>query len=86
MRNGRFGNGSGIHPEYFDRVSSKLMNLLLGLSFGDLGQVSVDQDVRVKFLEDIIDYYRLHIHGFGAMKSLAVLHEIYKVDEDTRYK
>jgi len=83
MRNGQFSNGSGIHPDYFDRESSKLMNLLMGLSFSDLGQDSVNQDIRAKFLEDIVDYYRLHIHGFGTLKSLAVLQEIYREDEKT---
>jgi len=84
MRNGQFSNGSGIHPEYFDKGSAKLMNSLLGLSFSGLGQVTVNQDVRVKFLEDIVDFYRLHIHGFGTLKSLAVLHEIYREDEEIR--
>ena len=45
MRNGQFSNGTGLHPEYFDRESSKLMNSLLGMSFSDLDQVSVNQDI-----------------------------------------
>ena len=82
MRNGQFNNGSGIHPEYFDRKSSKLLKLLLESSFSDLSQITVNQDIRIQFLENIMDYYRLHLHGFGVLKSLPVLHEIYRDEKE----
>ena len=78
MRNGEFNTGSGIHPDFFDKKSAVLMNELLKCSFSGLSEMTVLQEDRQKFLEDILDYFRLHIHGFGNVKSLAVLQEIYK--------
>ena len=77
MRNGQFSNGSDIHPDYFDRKSSELLYQLLGSNFNDLSQITVDQELRVQFLEDIMNYYRLHLHGVGNLKSLPVLQELY---------
>ncbi len=82
MRNGQFSNGTGIHPDYFDQKSSLLLNRLLGCGFKDVAQISVNQDIRIQFLEDMTDYYRLHLHGFGSLKSLAVLHEIYREENE----
>ncbi len=78
MRNGEFSNGSGIHPDYFDKKSAVLMNKLLKCSFAGLSEMTVLQEDRQKFLENILDYFRLHMYGFGTVKSLAVLQEIYR--------
>ena len=78
MRNGQFSDGTGIHPDYFDRKSSELLHRLLAAGFKDVSQLSVNQATRKQFLEDIMNYYRHHVHGFGTVKSLQVLHEIYR--------
>ena len=81
MRDGKFGDGTSIHPDYFDTHSSALLKRLLTGSFKDLAQMSVDQEIRVRFLSDLMDYYKLHIQGFGTVKSLPVLHEIYREEK-----
>ncbi len=81
MRNGHFGNGTEIHPDYFDKRSSELLKQLLDCSFSELPQIIVNQDLRIKFLDNTMNYYRLHIHGFGPIKSLPVLHEIYREED-----
>jgi DNA repair protein RecO (recombination protein O) len=78
MRSGQFGNGTAIHPDFFDKNSSHLLNRLLGLNFKQLSQLTVSQDIRSVFLADMMDYYRLHLQGFGTLKSLSVLNEIYR--------
>ena len=83
MRNGKFSHETGVHSDYFDKKSSELLKRLLASSFKEISQMFVDQDSRVKFLEDLMDYYKLHIHGFGTIKSLPVLHEIYRDEEET---
>jgi DNA repair protein RecO (recombination protein O) len=78
MRSGQFGDGTAIHPDFFDKNSSRLLNLLLGSNFQELDQLAVKQNVRSLFLKDMMDYYRLHMQGFGTLKSLSVLNEIYR--------
>ncbi|HEC41902.1 MAG TPA: DNA repair protein RecO [Bacteroides sp.] len=82
MRNGQFSNGTGLHPDYFDKHSSALLHELLETGFGGMTEISVNQNVRVKFLEDMMDYYRLHLHGFGKVNSLSVLSEIYSDENE----
>ena len=82
MRNGQFNNGSEIHPDYFDLRSSELLYNLLVSSFKDVSKISVNQELRIHFLENIMDYYRLHVQGLGTLKSLPVLHEIYREEEE----
>ena len=82
MRNGQFGDGTRTHPDFFDRKSSDLLHHLLGKSFSDMGQITVNQSVRSHFLENLMDYYRLHIQGFGTMKSLPVLQEIFSGEKE----
>jgi DNA repair protein RecO (recombination protein O) len=77
MRNGQFGNGTGVHPDFFDHASSELLHDLLGISFSDMNQLSVKQVTRVRFLENLMDYFRLHVQDFGRLKSLPVLHEVF---------
>lgn len=78
MRNGHFSNGPDGHPYYFDRESSGLLISLFDIGFGELSGLTVKQADRFHFLENIIDYYTLHMEGFGRVKSLNVLNEIYK--------
>jgi DNA repair protein RecO (recombination protein O) len=78
MQNGQFSTGSGLHSEYFDKGSGALLNTLLDCSFTRLSEITVKQEERQKFLENIMDYYKLHIQSFGNIKSLAVLQEIYR--------
>ena len=82
MRNGQFDNGSGIHPDYFDLKSSELLHNLLVSSFKDVSKMSVNQELRIHFLENIMDYYRLHVQGLGTLKSLQVLREIYREEKE----
>jgi DNA repair protein RecO (recombination protein O) len=82
MRNGQFSNGTGIHPDYFDRRSSELLHKLLGRSFGDILQISVNQETRIQFLEDLMDFYRLHVHEFGNLHALPVVQEIFRTENE----
>ncbi len=86
MRNGQFSDASSIHPDYFDQSTSKLLSKLLGTGFKEIAQISVNQNTRVKFLENMMDYYSIHMHGFGTMKSLSVLNEIYRENNENQFE
>ena len=78
MRNGQFSDTFTLHPDFFDSESSNLLHQLLGMTFNDGLKLSINQDVRVRFLDNMMDYFRLHVQGFGKVKSLYVLHEIFR--------
>ena len=78
MRNGQFTDSFILHPDFFDVENSLLLHQLLGTTFNNISELSINQDLRIRFLEYMMDFYRLHVHGFGKVKSLSVLHEIFK--------
>ena len=78
MRNGQFADSLSLHPDFFDSDSSNLLHQLLGSTFSDSLELSVNQDVRIRFLKYMMDYYRLQVQGFGTVKSLSVLQEIFR--------
>jgi DNA repair protein RecO (recombination protein O) len=78
MRNGEFKDTIGLHPDFFDKSSSGVLNMLLQTNFENLEHVNISHQERVKFLEYFVDFYSLHMSGFGKVKSLAVLNEIFK--------
>jgi len=81
MRNGQFSDSYSLHPEFFDRECSRLLQALLASNFSLDSELSVNQDIRIKFLEYMMDFYRLHLQGFGKIRSLSVLHEVFKNQE-----
>ncbi len=53
------------------------MLFLRELSISDFGNhVHVNRKVRNELLDFLLIYYKLHIDGFGEMKSLQVLREL----------
>jgi DNA repair protein RecO (recombination protein O) len=78
MRNGEFMNAMGLHPDFFDKTSSAVLNVLLNTNFENLESVDISHEERVKFLDFFMDYFRLHVSGFGKVKSLVVLNEIFR--------
>jgi DNA repair protein RecO (recombination protein O) len=78
MRDGQFVDSLNLHPDFFDSDSSLLLHELLGTTFNDRLELSINKDVRIRFLEYMMDYYRLHLQGFGRIKSLSVLREIFR--------
>ncbi len=78
MRNGHFKDAISLHPDFFDQACSTALNLLLNATFESLDKLKINQEVRGRFLEYLMDFYRLHMSSFGKVKSLAVLNEIFR--------
>jgi DNA repair protein RecO (recombination protein O) len=81
MRSGHFMQGKVLHPDCFDRISSALLIRLFDTGFSTLSDIKVNHQERAVFLADMMDYYKFHMEGFGNIKSLGVLSEIYRDSE-----
>jgi len=57
--------------------NSLLLKQLLNLDFDELAQLKLNQNRRNSFLEMLVYYYELHLHGFKKPKSLAVLQQLF---------
>jgi DNA repair protein RecO (recombination protein O) len=51
---------------------------LLGTNFDALKDITIPNALRIKVLNVLIDYFNLHLHGFGKIKSVHILHEIFR--------
>ena len=51
---------------------------LLNTDFDALDLIVIPNSVRIKLLSVLIDYFNLHLQGFGKIKSVDILHEIFR--------
>ena len=55
----------------------ELLKQLLGTKFDALETIKLNQNQRTAFLNMLLQYYELHLHGFKKPRSLAVLNSIF---------
>ena len=74
--------GTFIHhiPDHFyfleDNYSYSISQILKARHPDDLSEIKLNNAARRQMLLALQAYYALHIHGFGVMKTLPILHEI----------
>ncbi len=77
LQEGEF-TGSGGQAELTGGPgASRMLHELMQMNFEDLGGLQSDNALRLELLEMLLRYYRLHIPGFGHVKSHLVLTEVF---------
>jgi DNA repair protein RecO (recombination protein O) len=76
LQDGMFQSSMPIHPFYIENSSSPLFNELIKLSLNFSSDIKIHINERRILIEKILQYYSLHIGGFGETKSHKVLEEI----------
>jgi DNA repair protein RecO (recombination protein O) len=51
---------------------------LLGTNFDKLIFLPITSVTKIKLLDLIVDYYHLHMQKFSKIKSLTILHEVFR--------
>lgn len=51
---------------------------LLGTNFDSMYQLNMSNPLRRKLMRFLIDYFNIHLHQFGKIKSVDILHEIFR--------
>ena len=51
---------------------------LLNTRFELLNEIRIPNPLRIELLNVLIDYFNLHLQGFGKIKSVDILHEIFR--------
>ena len=75
LQEGIFVNQPPLHVNWLDEtLSLKLFQMMTHPE--NAGSLFVNSAARNEFMSRMIEYYRLHIPGFGEMKSPAVLREV----------
>lgn len=77
MRNGVFTRLLPLHTDFLDERETIVFVRMLKMSYENMALFSFSRKERVRIIERIIEYYRLHLPEFPEIRSLAVLQSIF---------
>lgn len=77
MINGEFVVRQPLHNHYLNRYDSKALSMLARISYENMHHFVFSRQDRINIINRILEYYRLHLYDFPALKSLDVLHELF---------
>lgn len=77
LQEGRFESSSPSHPFFLKEDQGKILIRLLSLLPDFSATAGLQQAARIEMIDSLIEYYRLHISGFGEIRSHKVLHQIW---------
>lgn len=74
---GLFTNHQPVHPHFIEGENAMITSELLKIMHPhELDQLKLNHNKRRELLLNYQDFYSLHIHDFGQMKTLLILHEV----------
>ena len=77
MMNGVFLSQKPLHPHFLQQeIASDLFNLLHS-DYSNMHKLHYSRQRRMKILEGLIEYYKLHVPDFRSLHSLAVLQSLF---------
>ena len=76
LSEGIFLQNTPLHPHYMDEEVTKGLKTLLNSTLAD-EHVRLPKAVRKQLLYDFLAYYKFHVDGFGDLKSLEILEELF---------
>ncbi len=76
LKDGLFVSKRPEHNLYLAPPYTQYFNLLIGRNFEDLPEIRLPNDIRRFLLDRLLEYYALHIDGFGQIRSHEVLEEV----------
>jgi len=77
LREGDFVSQQPVHPNFIQGQNAFVTAELLKMRLpSELEQLKLNQQTRRELLLKFQEYYAMHIHDFGQMKTLLVLHEV----------
>jgi DNA repair protein RecO (recombination protein O) len=80
LQEGRFIKLTPHHPHFLEEDYSYYISQLLKVQHPDeLTEIKLNKSIRKDMLFALQNFYGLHIHDFGIMKTLPILHEVLSV-------
>lgn len=76
MKNGDFVRTEPVHAFFLPRDKAALFNRLFSADVYNLKQIAINSSERNVILKALLDFYRLHTHGFGELRTLKVLQSL----------
>ena len=77
LMNGVFIRNKPIHIHYLLQDATTDFRALLQADYTNMNELILSRQKRLKLLESMVEYYRLHIPDFNGLHSLAVLQSLF---------
>lgn len=77
MLNGTFADSPPMHRHYLNKEESLVFARLLKISFENMSLYSFSRQDRVRIIDRVLEYYRLHLPDFPEIKSFSVLQSLF---------
>jgi DNA repair protein RecO (recombination protein O) len=77
LQEGRFVQRQPFHPDFIEGHNCRLFKNSLSVMPCDCNLIQVSNKDRMQLLATIVHYFKLHVPGFGTLKSIEVLHAIF---------
>jgi len=77
LMNGVFTRNKPLHIHYLPKDTTNDFRALLQADYSTMHKLAFSRQNRLKLLESMIEYYRLHIPDFNGLHSLAVLQSLF---------
>lgn len=65
------------HPQYLDSALAQHLNALIATNYENAHHLKLSKLGRAQLLEKMIEFYQIHLDGFGEIKSLEILQDIF---------
>ncbi len=66
-----------LHRHFLNRYDSKALSMLARISYENMHKFAFSRHDRLNIINRMLEYYRLHLYDFPALKSLDILHELF---------
>ncbi|MEY3349848.1 MAG: DNA repair protein RecO [Bacteroidota bacterium] len=77
LKEGQFVSSSPSHQLVIQPpLSEKVAQLLRALQIGELGEVKLNRHQRTQLMDDLLQFYSMHIHPFMKLKSLTIIRSV----------
>lgn len=76
LKTGIFSPKVPVHPLYLTEELSRYLISLMDSSYETAGLISLSNEDRRLLIDKLIEYYEIHLEGFGQMRSHEVLKEV----------
>lgn len=77
MMNGEFVPYQPLHRHFINSYDSRSLSMLARITFENMHKFAFSRQDRINIINRMLEYYRLHLYDFPALKSLDVLHELF---------
>lgn len=77
IREGLYTPSSPVHPGSMTQPCAALLDRMLGLEVGLLGEIELNRTQRSDFLSAMLSYFSYHLEGINSVQSIRILREVF---------